>query len=134
MEELKSIKEKIGVFNHFSKEIKSEIKIFGLSYPTEIQKKAIPEISKGTNVLVISATGTGKTETAILPIFDNIIKEKNFNPIQALYITPLRTLNRDILRRIKDLGNHLNLKINVRHSDTTAVSYTHLTLPTNREV
>mgnify|MGYP001163597127 CR=1 FL=1 len=119
MDELKSIKEKIHVFNHFSKEIKSEIKIFGLSHPTEIQKKAIPEISKGTSVLVISATGTGKTETAILPIFDKIIKEKNFNPIQALYITPLRTLNRDILRRIKDIGNHLNLKINVRHSDTT---------------
>ena len=73
---------------------------FGFSDLTEIQKKASPIILQKKDCLVIAPTGSGKTECSVLPIFSllkNIKKEKK---IRALYITPLRALNRDVFRRI----------------------------------
>ncbi len=51
-------------------QIKRALSIFGFKHPTEIQDSAIPEIIRGQNVLLIAPTGTGKTEAALLPVFD----------------------------------------------------------------
>lgn len=93
--------------------------------PTEPQKKAIPEILKGTNVLLIAPTGHGKTESALLPVFHQLLllKQETLgkkNPgIRIIYITPLRSLNRDMLRRTLEWGSFLGLDIAVRHGDTS---------------
>ncbi|MDP3741763.1 MAG: DEAD/DEAH box helicase [Candidatus Micrarchaeota archaeon] len=95
---------------------------------TEIQKQAIPPITKGENILVIAPTGSGKTETALLPILSRILEAKKTSEakgeklkgIQAIYITPLRALNRDLMLRFEKWCKQLEISIAVRHGDTTA--------------
>lgn len=90
----------------------------GIEEPTEIQEAAIPQIMKGDNVLVIAPTGIGKTEAAMLPIFEKMIAERP-KGIACLYITPLRALNRDMMRRLLEFGKRLDITIGVRHGDTS---------------
>jgi ATP-dependent Lhr-like helicase len=86
--------------------------------PTPIQAAVIPEILSGRNVLSLSETGSGKTEAALLPIFSLWLSESPA-PISILYITPLRSLNRDLMERITWWSSHLDLDASVRHGDTT---------------
>ncbi|MFH1221790.1 MAG: DEAD/DEAH box helicase [Candidatus Micrarchaeota archaeon] len=88
---------------------------------TEIQEKAMPEIAAGKNVLIIAPTGYGKTEAALLPVLQSIRKGKG---ISALYITPLRSLNRDLLRRFKYWCELLDVTSDIRHGDTTVTERT----------
>jgi ATP-dependent Lhr-like helicase len=94
----------------------------GLEEPSDIQKIAIPPILEGRNVLVIAPTGTGKTLASVLPIFNMFIERRSAGEtkgISILYVTPLRALNRDIVRRLTDIGRELDIKVQVRHGDTT---------------
>jgi len=102
----------------FSKPIQRIIGEKGFGEFTEPQKRAIPLIAEGKNVLVIAPTGTGKTEAAFLPILDRLIREGGRGGIRLLYISPLRALNRDLLDRLQWWCNRLDLKISVRHGDT----------------
>jgi len=85
----------------------------------ETQRRAIPHILRGENVLIVSPTGTGKTEAALLPIFNTILTEPTVAPVSTLYITPLRALNRDLLDRLEWWSRRLDITVSVRHGDTS---------------
>ncbi|MEM3737232.1 MAG: DEAD/DEAH box helicase [Candidatus Bathyarchaeia archaeon] len=112
----------LELFSNFSKPILEELERSGLLGFTEIQKKAIPAILSGDNVLLVSPTGTGKTEAAILPLIELLLRARsegyNLRGVSILYITPLRSLNRDIFRRLAGMGERLGIKVEVRHGDT----------------
>src|SRR2546425_7776337 len=57
-------------------------------------------------------------EAALLPILDRILRDKP-EPTSCLYITPLRALNRDMLRRMTFFADRLGVRVAVRHGDTT---------------
>jgi ATP-dependent helicase Lhr and Lhr-like helicase len=93
---------------------------------TKIQSISIPVIARMKNCLLVAPTGSGKTEASIIPIFsllendrDNKINLTDDNAIIVLYITPLRALNNDVLRRIINYAKKRNLDAQIRHGDTT---------------
>ncbi len=106
-------------FTHLGDRVRAALSERGFSTPTEPQRRAIPPLAAGNNALVIAPTGTGKTETAMLPVFDSIAEADSREGISALYITPLRALNRDMRQRLDWWGDYLDLDIDVRHGDTT---------------
>ncbi len=85
---------------------------------TQVQNLSVPKILTGKNILTIAGTGMGKTESVMLPIFSLWLKEKP-EPISVLYICPLRSLNRDMFKRLLWWGNKLDIDMSVRHGDTT---------------
>jgi len=91
----------------------------GFEQLTNIQKKALPIICQKIDSLIIAPTGSGKTECTVIPIFSQIKETKKQGKIKALYITPLRSLNRDIFRRIFEYAEQDDLTIQVRHGDTS---------------
>ena len=90
----------------------------GFETPTAPQRAAIPPLADGDHALVVAPTGSGKTETAMLPVFDALADEERFG-IGALYVTPLRALNRDMRERLDWWADTLDLEVDVRHGDTT---------------
>jgi len=114
----------MSVFKDLNPKIIEFLKTKKIEKPTEPQTKAIPSILSKKNVLLIAPTGLGKTEAALIPVLDNFLKIKKTLPdknkgISILYITPLRALNRDMLKRTIELGKHIGINISVRHGDTS---------------
>jgi len=79
---------------------------------------AIPKIMSGKNVLLIAPTGSGKTEAVLLPILDQLTKTEKRQGISIIYITPLRALNRDLLKRLDFWRAKLGFTVEIRHGDT----------------
>lgn len=70
--------------------------------PTEVQAHLIPTILKGKSVVGQSQTGSGKTHTFLLPIFQNLNAQKD--EVQAVITTPSRELAYQIYEAAKQLA------------------------------
>jgi ATP-dependent Lhr-like helicase len=109
----------MDAFTHLGDAVREALSERGFTTPTEPQRRAIPPLAAGENALVIAPTGTGKTETAMLPVFDAIASSEPTFGLSALYVTPLRALNRDMRERLEWWGEYLDVEVDVRHGDTT---------------
>ncbi len=109
-----------NVFSQLCRPVRRLIDEKGFENPTEPQRRLIPKILEGKNVLLISATATGKTEAAMLPVLHRFLLSGGRQPgISIVYVTPLRALNRDILERMTYWCNRLDIRLGVRHGDTS---------------
>jgi len=113
--DLKSMEDVFSLLSEPVREMASEL---GIRRPTEPQRLAIPLVLEGSNVLLLAPTGSGKTEAVMLPILSKLSSERPGSGICLLYITPLRALNRDMVRRFSTWCSKLSLSVGVRHGDT----------------
>ncbi|MDX1303613.1 DEAD/DEAH box helicase [Photobacterium sp.] len=83
----------------------------GYKTPTPIQKKAIPVILTGKNLIAAAQTGTGKTASFVLPILQ-MLSDKHpvrAKRIRALILAPTRELAVQVEDNIVQYSKHLNL-------------------------
>ncbi|QLH74944.1 MAG: DEAD/DEAH box helicase [Methanomassiliicoccales archaeon] len=106
------------VFERLDPRIRAVLKEKNIHEPTGPQRDAIPKILEGRHVLLVAPTGIGKTEAAMLPVIHKMLTAPG-KGIQCLYITPLRALNRDMLKRLEEFGDALDINVAVRHGDTS---------------
>ena len=83
----------------------------GFVHPTEVQEKLIPIISKGKSLIGQSQTGSGKTHTFLLPLFDKVQPEKN--EVQVVICAPSRELASQIYQEAKQLASFSETEIRV---------------------
>ena len=81
---------------------------------TKAQNALILPILQKRDVILQESTGGGKTEAALAPATENLIKEKT----TIAYIVPTRALALDMQRRIVPLYKTLGLKAGIRTGDT----------------
>ncbi|MFC1829100.1 DEAD/DEAH box helicase [Thermodesulfobacteriota bacterium] len=81
----------------------------GYVTPTPIQVQAIPPILKGSDVMGLAQTGTGKTAAFVLPILNRLKKNKRGCP-RALIMAPTRELAEQIHQDVEILGRKTRLK------------------------
>lgn len=84
------------------------------SEPTAIQKKAIPVVLSGKDLIACAQTGTGKTASFVLPILQKLSVEHQDHKlrgkrIRALVLVPTRELAVQVEASIEKYGQHLQL-------------------------
>ena len=115
---LKTIEKAPGSINKtsVSKRIIELIMEKGWSGLNELQLDSYEPITRGENVIITAPTGHGKTEAALLPIFDMMLRTRP-EPVAVLYITPMRALINDIMKRIKWWSDRLGFNVARKHGD-----------------
>ena len=77
----------MSVFDLLHPRLREALAGFGMMKPTPPQERVIPPILAGENVLLIAPTASGKTEAAILPVFDAYLRGGDDKGINIIYIT-----------------------------------------------
>ncbi len=85
----------------------------GYTTPTPIQKKAIPAILEGRDLLAGAQTGTGKTAGFTLPLLQKLSLSQKTKRPRALILTPTRELAAQVGRSVKTYGKYLSFKSTV---------------------
>ncbi|HUI22938.1 MAG TPA: DEAD/DEAH box helicase [Nitrososphaerales archaeon] len=119
-----------NAFQVFSLPLLEALKERGFESPTDPQEKLVPIVRAGKNALLMAPTGTGKTEAALLPILDAMIREEEarVRGTKLLYITPLRALNRDMLDRMQWWCKRFDIRLGVRHGDSSQAERTNMSV------
>jgi ATP-dependent helicase Lhr and Lhr-like helicase len=107
-----------GPFQSLAPAVRGFLAETGITEPTPPQVQAWPLIARGEDVLIVAPTGSGKTEAALLPLLGAMASRGHGEGISLLYITPMRALNRDMLKRLQLWCGRLGLSVDIRHGDT----------------
>ncbi len=86
---------------------------------TEIQKSTIPRFKEKKDMLVIAPTASGKTESVLIPVFDDILKNR-LEPMSVLFVSPLKALINDTYQRVEFWCNQFDLTVTKWHGDVSA--------------
>ena len=69
------------------------------------QEKSIKKINQGKNIVVTTGTGSGKTECFLLPIINELLREKEAGTlndgVRAILIYPMNALANDQMKRLR---------------------------------
>ncbi|AHC50783.1 DEAD/DEAH box helicase [Sulfolobus acidocaldarius SUSAZ] len=93
--------------------LKQMLKQVGIHRLYKFQEEAYNKIIKGKNVMIVSGTGTGKTEAFLIPLLDLALKGE-----RSVLVYPTKALARDQLERVRRLASSLEVEMGVFDGDT----------------
>jgi len=87
------------------------VRAAGYTEPTPIQRRAIPIILSGSDMVGAAQTGTGKTAAFILPILTGLLDGPK--RLRALVLTPTRELAAQVETNARDYARFTDLRVGV---------------------
>lgn len=81
----------------------------GFETPTPVQKKAIPRVRSGRDLIGIAQTGTGKTAAYLLPILQEIKFAQGLEP-RCLILVPTKELVLQVKENIEMLATYTDIR------------------------
>ncbi|MDO9325241.1 MAG: DEAD/DEAH box helicase [Methanoregula sp.] len=82
----------------------------------EVQERAYAAVAAGKDVLVIAPTAGGKSEAALIPVMDDLLKHGRMG-VACLYISPLKALINDQEDRFREFCVPTSLSVMKWHGD-----------------
>jgi len=104
-------KKKSGGFQSMglSQEVWKGVMKKGYKVPTPIQRKTVPLIMDGKDVVAMARTGSGKTASFLIPMFEKLKARTAKSGARALVLSPTRELALQTMRFCKELGRFTDL-------------------------
>jgi ATP-dependent RNA helicase RhlE len=85
----------------------------GYALPTPIQRRVVPVVLRGHDVMARAQTGTGKTAGFALPLLERLAAAKTpsaARQVRALILAPTRELAAQVGDSVRAYGKHLSLR------------------------
>lgn len=100
-----------GSFESFnlSPEVFKAVKRKGYNLPTPIQRKAIPVILEGFNIIAMARTGSGKTAAFVIPIIEKLKQHSKIVGTRCLILSPTREIAMQTAYYFKQLAKFTDL-------------------------
>ena len=100
-----------GGFAQFnlSMAILKAIKAKGYNLPTPIQRKAIPPILQGFNVIAMARTGSGKTGAFIIPAIEKLKEHSKIVGARCVILSPTREIALQTAAYFKAISKNTDL-------------------------
>ncbi|XAR62412.1 RNA helicase [Bertholletia excelsa] len=89
------------------------VKRKGYRVPTPIQRKTMPLILSGADVVAMARTGSGKTAAFLVPMLEKLKQHVPQGGVRALILSPTRDLTLQTLKFTKELGRFTDLRISL---------------------
>ena len=106
-------KAKAGTFEamNLSPLVLKGIRRKGFRLPTPIQRKTIPLIMQGLDIVGMARTGSGKTAAFVIPLLERLKEHSGTaSGARALILSPTRELALQTFKVVQDLGRSMNLR------------------------
>ncbi|EPY53472.1 ATP-dependent RNA helicase Dbp10 [Schizosaccharomyces cryophilus OY26] len=83
----------------------------GFKVPTPIQRKTIPLVLEGRDVVGMARTGSGKTAAFVIPMIERLKSTLAQSGTRALILSPSRELALQTMRVVKDFNKGTDLRV-----------------------
>ncbi len=105
--------EEAGLPDPLSKALRGQ----GIGRLYKYQYEALQAFRKGRDVVIVSGTGTGKTEAFMIPVLEALLRDGGGRPGAAV-IYPTKALARDQIARMERIASAIGLRLEVLDGDT----------------
>ena len=83
----------------------------GYKVPTPIQRKALPLVLSGRDVVAMARTGSGKTAAFLIPLLEKLASHTGSSGVRAVVLSPTRELAMQTLKFTKTLAKFTSLRV-----------------------